>query len=229
MVRERSPSTGGSSDEDDSPQTTVPRKSVGDGVGDEKASGYFDTDHSHQDGASPVSLRSNPLSIRIPPGPSADSLALASLQYLPMPLVVLSSMKTVVLANEAMGRLLDIDFIAMSEESESRSGDVLSATDVLRGLTLGQLGIDMLQNGSPIWVAWDVSMVSMQFHYYCLSYKHSNSLTRSVRKHHGHLKSDLSRPGKRKRNRTVLLLHLHRRAKGRTYTHLTRALTLIIV
>ncbi|KAF2234517.1 hypothetical protein EV356DRAFT_446482 [Viridothelium virens] len=105
--------------------------------------------------ASPTSLRSNPLSIRIPPSPSLDSLGFTSLQYLPMPLVILSSMKTVVLANEAMGRLLGIDLLAMSEETESRSEGALSVTDVLHGLTLGQLGIDMLQNGSPIWVAWD--------------------------------------------------------------------------
>ena len=114
-------------------------------------------DHVHSEDASPISLRSNPLSIRIPPHPSADVIALTSLQYLPIPLVVLSSMKTVVLANEAMGRLLDIDLTVVSEESGSRSGDIASATDALYGLTIGQLGIDMLQNGAPIWVAWDVS------------------------------------------------------------------------
>ena len=75
-----------------------------------------------------------------------------------MPLVVLSSMKTVVLANEAMARLLGIDLTILSEQPHGRSEDVQSATDIFHGLTLGQLGIDMLQNGTPIWVAWDVGV-----------------------------------------------------------------------
>ncbi|KAI9687292.1 MAG: hypothetical protein M1822_002335 [Bathelium mastoideum] len=72
-----------------------------------------------------------------------------------MPLLVLSSEKTVVLANEAMGRLLDVDVAAISEQSEARRGGALSTTDILQGLTLGQLGVAMLQNGTPMWVAWD--------------------------------------------------------------------------
>ncbi|KAI9699181.1 MAG: hypothetical protein M1820_007260 [Bogoriella megaspora] len=119
------------------------------------ASSYFDLDGKVSRSASPASTRSTALSIGIPPRSSKDTIALTSLQYLPIPLVVLSSMKTVVLANEAMGRLLGIDLVAATEEYGLDEGELLSATDVLQGLTVGQLGVDMLQNGSPIWVAWD--------------------------------------------------------------------------
>jgi hypothetical protein len=75
--------------------------------------------------------------------------SLTALQYLPVPLLVLSSMKTVVLANEAMGRLLGIDF-------ESAAFHDLSISEVLQGKSMGDLGIDILQNGSPILVSWEV-------------------------------------------------------------------------
>lgn len=75
--------------------------------------------------------------------------SLTALQYLPVPLLVLSSLKTVVLANEAMGRLLGIDF-------ESTAFHGLSITEVLRDKSAGDLGIDILQNGSPILVSWEV-------------------------------------------------------------------------
>lgn len=77
--------------------------------------------------------------------------SLTALQYLPVPLMVLSSLKTVVVANEAMGRLLGIDF-------ESAAFHDLSISEALQDKSMGELGIDILQNGSPILVSWEVSL-----------------------------------------------------------------------
>jgi hypothetical protein len=102
---------------------------------------------------SPGSVHSND-SIPLSSSPSNTMAALTALQYLPIPLLVLSSLKTVVLANEAMGRLLGIDF-----ESSVRGG--LSVKGLLQGKSMGELGIDILQNGSPILMSWEVSLVDL--------------------------------------------------------------------
>jgi hypothetical protein len=81
--------------------------------------------------------------------PSAMVASLTALQYLPIPLLVLSSNKTVVIANEAMGRLLGIDF-------ESTAYHDFSISEVLQDKTMGELSIDILQNGSPLLVSWEV-------------------------------------------------------------------------
>lgn len=114
-------------------------------------SGYFDLHD--KDPPSPGSAHSEPLSIMMPPTPTTTSMALAALQYLPVPLLVLSSLKTVVLANEAMGRLLDLDRSANDEKDRD---SVQTVTDKLHGQTMSELGIDMLQDGSPIWISWEV-------------------------------------------------------------------------
>ncbi|KAF9633478.1 PAS domain-containing protein [Lasiodiplodia theobromae] len=101
---------------------------------------------------SPGSARSEPLSIMLPPTPTTTAMALATLQYLPVPLLVLSSLKTVVLANEAMGRLLEVDRCASDEKDRDA---VQTVTDKLHGQTVSELGIDMLQDGSPIWISWE--------------------------------------------------------------------------
>jgi hypothetical protein len=111
--------------------------------------GYFDL---RPDGASPASIRSNAISLAMPSTPTSTAAALAALQYLPVPVLVLSSTKTVLLANEAMGRLLGIDINALQDAIDG----VLSMTDILRGQTMAQLGIDILQHGSPIWISWEV-------------------------------------------------------------------------
>jgi PAS domain S-box-containing protein len=113
-------------------------------------------DHDHP----PVPAISQPtksateLHIDIPQLPMAAELALAALQYLPTPLVVLSSLKTILLANEAMGRLL-----GLANEDEHDNGalpdNFRTITDVLKGQTLSQMGIDMMQDGIPIWVSWE--------------------------------------------------------------------------
>lgn len=85
---------------------------------------------------------------------------LAAFQYLPVPVLVLSSQKTVVIANEAFGRLLDIDLAKISEDD----ANMFSASDVLKGQTMGQLGVDILKDGSPIWVSWDVRFTYSLLH-----------------------------------------------------------------
>jgi hypothetical protein len=79
------------------------------------------------------------------------------MQYLPYPLIVLNNLKTLMMANEAMARLLGIE----DEDGDAASDDGISSADRLRGQTLSQLGIDMLQDGRPVWVAWDSFLDSL--------------------------------------------------------------------
>ena len=113
--------------------------------------GYFSlpdrTEHS------PESIHSSGSSMRI--RSSTAMASLAALQYLPVPLIVLSSLKTIVVANEAMGRLLGMDF-------ESTVTEGMSVSESLRGQGMNELGIDIIQNGSPILVSWEVCSQVMQ-------------------------------------------------------------------
>lgn len=101
----------------------------------------------HNNLSSPSSTRSNPLSIQLPLYPAALEAASAALHYLPMPVLLLGPLKTVILANEAMGRLLSNDS-ASSNPNAVREG--------LMGQTLAQVGVDLIQRGLPIWLDWDV-------------------------------------------------------------------------
>ncbi|KAF9736274.1 hypothetical protein PMIN03_008699 [Paraphaeosphaeria minitans] len=113
--------------------------------------GYFGLSSGLQSGLdanSPGSVQSaGVLSIELPSHPPSTMVALATLQYLPVPLLVLSADATVTLANEAMGRLLGIDWSATAAEG-------LTVTEALIGKAMAELGIDILQNGSPILVSW---------------------------------------------------------------------------
>jgi hypothetical protein len=112
--------------------------------------GYFDLPNRHDSASSPHSNDDDDsMSIELPSVPTPTATALTALQYLPIPLLVLSSEKTVVLANEAMGRLLGIDFECTATEG-------LSITESLHGKSMAELGVDILQNGSPIMVSWEV-------------------------------------------------------------------------
>lgn len=74
------------------------------------------------------------------------------MQFLPLPILVLDESKTVVLANDAMGKLLGgtpSDGMAETGQKETRT------LDRLLGQTLPQLGVDMLKDGIPVWVSWD--------------------------------------------------------------------------
>ncbi|KAF2723288.1 hypothetical protein K431DRAFT_325909 [Polychaeton citri CBS 116435] len=105
------------------------------------------------------------LSIQIPLNALQSDMAFTALQYLPMPVLVLSSSKTIVLANEAMGRLLGIDLFPEQQQQQEGEADgtlerpqspkVRNATDILHGVSLGQLGLDLFQNGGPMFVAWE--------------------------------------------------------------------------
>ncbi|KAF2221729.1 hypothetical protein BDZ85DRAFT_264300 [Elsinoe ampelina] len=130
---------------------------------------YFDL--GYRDGSahgSPTnSGRCSSMSIQLPPSQTAVDMAFTALQYLPMPLLVLSSEKRVILANEAIGRLLQID-PNQRHETDPNHNDLTrvdsgfrSATDVLYGVSLGTLGIDLLQNGAPVWVTWEEFLESV--------------------------------------------------------------------
>jgi PAS domain S-box-containing protein len=90
----------------------------------------------------------SPLRIAMPTISPAQ-LAFSAMQYLPVPVIVLNSLKTVVLANEAMGRMMGI---ISDQSSDEESANTI---DLLRGQTLSQVGIDMLQDGRPVWVTWE--------------------------------------------------------------------------
>ena len=100
---------------------------------------------------------SPPISLTIPKLASPPETALAALRYLPIPVLVLSSLKTVILANEAMGRFLRIGRHQVeNEEIHEEEEDAPNVEETLYGQTLSQIGVEMLQNGQPLWVNWDV-------------------------------------------------------------------------
>ncbi|KAI9171808.1 autoinducer 2 sensor kinase/phosphatase luxQ [Paramyrothecium foliicola] len=85
------------------------------------------------------------------PSISPGQLAFSAMQYLPVPTIVLNNLKTVVLANEAMGRMLGV----VPQDLDANDND-FDTIDRLRGQSLSQVGIDMLQDGRPVWVTWEV-------------------------------------------------------------------------
>lgn len=78
-------------------------------------------------------------------------LAFSTLLYLPVPVLVLNNLKTVVLANEAMGRMLGMD----------STSDSSFVAERLRGQSLSQIGVDMLQDGRPVWISWEAFLDSL--------------------------------------------------------------------
>lgn len=111
------------------------------------------------------SWRRASLSIRIPPPAQTANVAFTALEYLPMPVLVLSSVKTIVLANESMGKLLGIEMNDDHDHHENdaadgatldrvESGRARSATNILYGASLTELGLDLIQGGNPVFVAW---------------------------------------------------------------------------
>lgn len=122
---------------------------------------YFASDGSVDESADEGQQRRRraSLSITMPPLQSHTDLAFTALQYLPMPVLVLSSQKHIMLANEAMGRLLGIDRDIDDSDSncdqpEDGAQEIESTTDLLYGKTLGELGIDLLQGGNAVFVPW---------------------------------------------------------------------------
>ncbi|KAK3984145.1 putative signal transduction histidine-protein kinase [Cladorrhinum sp. PSN332] len=78
-------------------------------------------------------------------------VAFSAMQYLPVPVLVLDSLKTVVLANEAMGRLLGM----MPVNAPAQGEAMVSVMDQLRGQSLSQVGIDLIQDGVSVWLNWE--------------------------------------------------------------------------
>lgn len=99
----------------------------------------------------------NLLDLRAPHIPSTADIALSAMQYLPYPLLVLNGMKTLVMANESMFRLLGIEDSNQDESSD----DGISTMDRLQGQTLSELGIDLLEDGRPVWVVWEAFLDSL--------------------------------------------------------------------
>ena len=99
------------------------------------------------------------LHVDIPTSPRAVDVALTALRYLPTPILVLSSLKTVILANKAIGRLLGLDAIRRPCASSDNGREEDATEDLLRGQSLSQLGIDMVQGRQRIWVTWEVRYV----------------------------------------------------------------------
>ena len=97
------------------------------------------------------------LHLNIPRCPSPADIALSAMQYLPYPLIVLNGLKTLAMANVAMGRLLGIE----EDDGDKLSADGMSEMEKLKGQTLSQLGIDMLQDGRPVWVTWESFLDSL--------------------------------------------------------------------
>lgn len=83
---------------------------------------------------------------------TTGQLAFSAMQLLPVPVLVLNSLKTVVLANEAMGKLLGM--VSASEEGTCCDA-ATDALERLKGQSLSQVGIDLSQNGQPVFVAWE--------------------------------------------------------------------------
>lgn len=101
-------------------------------------------------------LPNSPLQLQMP-SVTPGQLAFSALQFLPVPVLVLNSLKTVVLANEAMGRLLGL----IAEEDATSREETSSVLEQLQGQSLSQVGIDLVQDGRPVWVAWDTFLDSI--------------------------------------------------------------------
>ncbi|KAL2108976.1 hypothetical protein VUR80DRAFT_3133 [Thermomyces stellatus] len=82
---------------------------------------------------------------------SLEHLISSAMRHLPVPVLVLNNSKTVVYANEAIGTLLGIARHAKDDNYEDFSDVQIR----LRGQTLCQVGVDMLQDGRLMWVSWD--------------------------------------------------------------------------
>jgi PAS domain S-box-containing protein len=95
-----------------------------------------------------TSTSPSPFSIAMP-SVTLGHLAFSALQFVPVPMLVLDDLKTVVLANDAMGALLGI--ISETPEPEANT----SVLDLLRGQSLSQVGVDMVQDGRPVWIDWE--------------------------------------------------------------------------
>lgn len=87
---------------------------------------------------------------------AAIEVACVALHYLPTPTLILSNSKTVVLANEAMGRLLGLDVVEHRDVLDNDEEDELASTDLLRGLSLSQIGVEIFPREEHLSASWEV-------------------------------------------------------------------------
>lgn len=104
-----------------------------------------------EDGDDGPPVPSSPLRLQMP-FLTTGQLAFSALQFLPVPVLVLSSLKTVVMANEAMGKLLGM--VSASDEGSCCEA-ATDALERLKGQSLSQVGIDLSQDGKPVFVVWE--------------------------------------------------------------------------
>ncbi|KAL2133801.1 hypothetical protein VTI74DRAFT_1658 [Chaetomium olivicolor] len=103
------------------------------------------------DGSGTPQLRPAAGPIRLPmPCVTPGQVAFSAMQFLPVPVLVLDRLKTVVLANEAMGKLL-----GMVSHVTREADKMVSVMDQLRGRSLSEVGIDLVQDVVPVWIDWD--------------------------------------------------------------------------
>ena len=113
---------------------------------------YFDVGQGRPQGPKTTAKSSSVAADASKPNSPAET-ALSALRFLPVPLLVLSSMKTVVLANDAMGRLFGL--IGYSSKGLDGQEEDASAGNLFLGKTINQLGVDIVQDGQRIWVGWE--------------------------------------------------------------------------
>lgn len=99
--------------------------------------------------------QSSNLHLHIPGMVSPADVAFSAMHYLPYPVIVLNSSKTVVLANEASARLLSVN------DGESEAEEDQQPAERYKGQTLAQLGVDMMSDLKPVWVTWDLFLDSL--------------------------------------------------------------------
>ncbi|KAK4237506.1 putative signal transduction histidine-protein kinase [Achaetomium macrosporum] len=83
------------------------------------------------------------------PSITPGQVAFSVIRFLPVPVLVLDGEKTAVLANEAMGKLLGL-MPATVQDVDS----MVLVMDQLRGRSLSQIGVDLVQEAVPVWVDW---------------------------------------------------------------------------
>jgi len=82
---------------------------------------------------SPSSIRSHAMSLNFSPAATTADIAFTALQYLPIPILVLNSLKTTVFANESFGKLI-------AEDTQVNHSECRRLSETIIGQTLGQIG-----------------------------------------------------------------------------------------
>ncbi len=123
---------------------------------------YEEASHEHAQETGMQSSQSNmsvPSLYTGPPNTSdAAAIALAALIHVPTPLLVLSDLKTVVLASHAMEELLGRD---SANENDISPVHAYDEGAMLQGKSLSKLGIELVQEEEQNRVSWEVIKIWM--------------------------------------------------------------------